>query len=92
MKIKILVISLFLLAFSMSSQAQVALKGTKTVQHQEVLPVKKEATSTSKTSKTSTQQTKDNIRRRNMAKYRAMSQKSRNATTSEKKRDQEKKD
>ena len=89
MKIKILVISLFLLAFSMSSQAQVALKGTKTVQHQEVLPVKKEATSTSKTS---TQQTKDNIRRRNMAKYRAMSQKSRNATTSEKKRDQEKKD
>ena len=89
MKIKILVISLFLLAFSMNSQAQVTLKGTKTVQHQEVLPVKKEATSTSKTS---TQQTKDNIRRRNMAKYRAMSQKSRNATALEKKRDQEKKD
>jgi len=71
MKVKILTLGLFLLVFSMNSQAQTAFKATKTVLHQEAKIVKKEATPASKKS---TQQTKNNIRRRNMAKYKAMSQ------------------
>jgi len=82
MKVKTLVLGLFLLGFSMNSQAQVALKGTKTVLHQEVITVKKEAPSTSKTS---TEKTKDNIRRRNMAKYKTMSRKPRQNDATEKK-------
>jgi len=82
MKVKFFVLGLFLLGFSMNSQAQVALKGTQTVLHQEVITVKKEAPSTSKTS---TKQTKDNIRRRNMAKYKTMSKKSRQSDATEKK-------
>ena len=76
MKVKFFVLSLFLLLFSMNSQAQSSFKGTKTVLHQEVTTVKKEATSASKKP---TQQTKDNIKRRNMAKYKAMAQRNRRA-------------
>ena len=90
MKVKILISGLFLLVFSINTQAQVALKGTKTVLHQEVTTVEKEATPASKKS---SQQTKNNIRRRNMAKYRTMSRKTPQMSTSaiEKKKRPEKK-
>jgi len=73
MRIKISILGLFLLGFSMNTQAQSTISEKKA----NLNPVvKTEKVKVSTSTKSSSQQTKDNIRRRNMAKYKAMSQKS----------------
>ena len=71
MKVKILTLTLFLLGFSMSTQAQSAVTTENTKVQQSVKKVASEQTST--TPSNPSQQTKDNIRRKNMAKYKKMS-------------------
>jgi len=78
MRIKISILCLFLLGFSINIQAQRAIPEKK-VQLNTTTKTEKVAIATS--SKSSSQQTKDNIRRRNMAKYKAMSRKPRSAAT-----------
>ena len=70
MRIKILTLSLIFLGFSLNIQAQ-------NTANRKSLMVSQEVKSQPKTP---SQQTKENIRRRNMAKYKAMSQKSKKRT------------
>lgn len=78
MRIKISILGLFLLGFSMNIQAQSIVSEKKATLTPATKTVKVEVPTATKNS---SQQTKDNIRRRNMAKYKAMS--SRRATKKE---------
>lgn len=84
MRITILTLSLILLGFSINTQAQSPTTSKKLEVSQDVKS--KYASASSSQPKTSSQQTKDNIRRRNMAKYKAMSQKSKKSVAASKKK------